>query len=380
MKVLFILGTRPEAIKLAPLIIACQRKRKLSVKVCVTAQHRGMMDQVLSLFGIVPDHDLDIMKIDQNLFDIVAKCMRGLKHVLRKEPPDIVIAQGDTTTAFAAGLAAYYSRIPFAHVEAGLRTHDKYNPFPEEVNRRLLSVLADYHFAPTGWARDNLVREGVPPKNIWVTGNTVIDSLLMIRDRQLKEGGQPAPLKKRMRALNAGRKVILVTGHRRENFGRGFRDICAALKKMSESRDDVSIVYPVHLNPNVRRPVMSILGKARNIHLIEPLDYDTFIFLMRQSYLILTDSGGIQEEAPTLGKPVLLMRNTTERPEAIRAGAVRMVGTEKDDIVKGVYRLLDDKALYNKMSAATNPYGDGKASDRILKILASEWKSGRLKK
>ena len=375
MKILFIFGTRPEAIKLAPLIKEMGKNKSSKSIICVTAQHRGMLDQVLKIFRIKPDHDLNVMEKDQDLFGIAAKCMHGLRGVFEKVAPDLVIVQGDTTTAFVAGLAAYYARIPIAHVEAGLRTYNKYSPFPEEANRRLLSVIADYNFAPTGWARDNLLKENISRNKIWVTGNTGIDALLMIKEMQKSNGSERKYLdffKKKLPGLDLRggyKKIILVTGHRRENFGEGFKNICMALKEISEKRDDVIIVYPVHLNPNVHRPVRTILNNKPNIRLIDPLDYDSFVFLMRKSYLILTDSGGIQEEAPALGKPVLLMRETTERPEGINAGTVKMVGANKDRIVGETLRLLDDSASYKKMRSAVNPYGDGKSARKIAQIL-----------
>jgi UDP-N-acetylglucosamine 2-epimerase (non-hydrolysing) len=390
-KILVVFGTRPEAIKMAPVIGRLKDdKSRFAAYVCVTAQHRQMLDQVLQIFKITPDYDLNIMKEDQDLFDITAKSLEGLKEILEKVGPDAVLVQGDTTTAFVAGLAAYYLKIPVGHVEAGLRTYDKYSPFPEEINRRLLSVLTDYHFAPTEWSKRNLVREGVPKERIWVTGNTVIDALLRVVRSQESEDRRrgfreffkshynltlntqhstpntPVPTKEGQHP-----KLILVTGHRRENFGEGFEDICRALKEIAERRKDVVIVYPVHLNPNVQGPVKRILGGRKNICLIEPLEYEAFVFLMSNSYLILTDSGGIQEEAPSLGKPVLVMRNTTERPEGIEAGVVRLVGTVQEKIVDSTLELLEDKELYRRMSESVNPYGDGKAAEKITEILST---------
>ena len=377
-KILFVFGTRPEAIKLAPLINRLKNlKSKFIVIVCVTAQHRQMLDQVLSIFSIVPDYDLDIMRENQDLFDITIKALKGLKEVFEKAMPDIVLAQGDTTTAFVAGLAAFYLKIPVGHVEAGLRTYNKYSPFPEEKNRQLLSALADYHFAPTQWSKSNLLREGIPPENIWVTGNTVIDAFLQIA-RSQEPGARRETFREffkkqyNMESETRNSKLLLVTGHRRESFGEGFEHICIALKAIAQSRKDVVIVYPVHLNPNVQRPVMRILGNLENVYLIKPLEYEKFVYLMNQSYLILTDSGGIQEEAPSLGKPVLVMRNTTERPEGIEAGVVKLVGTDQDNIINGVLDLLDDDMLYERMAKSVNPYGDGKASERIADILFSE--------
>ncbi len=376
-KVLAVLGTRPEAIKLAPVIRRLQaRSSRFTTVVCATAQHRHMLDQVLSIFKISPDYDLNIMKANQDLFDITQKTLKGLKHVLEAVRPDIILVQGDTTTAFIAGLAAFYFKIPVGHVEAGLRTYNKYSPFPEEINRRLLSVLTDYHFAPTEWSRSNLLKEGIPENRIWVTGNTVIDALMEVVRSQKSEVRRSAfreyfRTQYNLELAARNRRLILVTGHRRENFGEGFENICNALRKIAEQRKDVAVVYPVHLNPNVQRPVKKILGKIRNVHLIEPLGYEEFVFLMNSSFLILTDSGGIQEEAPSLGKPVLVMRNTTERPEGIEAGVVKLVGTGEKDIIDGALELLEDKSAYRKMSRSANPYGDGKASKKITDILFS---------
>jgi len=377
-KILLVFGTRPEAIKLAPVINRLKKhKSEFAVTVCVTAQHRQMLDQVLSIFRISPDYDLDIMRKNQDLFDITIKSLKGLKEVFETVRPDIVLAQGDTTTAFIAGLAAFYLKIPIGHVEAGLRTYDKYSPFPEEKNRHLLSVLADYHFAPTQLSRSNLLHEGIPGEKIWVTGNTVIDALLEVVRRQ-EQGSSRKVLEhyfKKQWNLTLGlthSKLILVTGHRRENFGEGFENICKALRAIAEKKSDAVIVYPVHLNPNVQRPVKRILRGIKNIYLIEPLEYEQFVFLMNNSYLILTDSGGIQEEAPSLGKPVLVMRNTTERPEGIEAGAVKLVGTDQNNIVRGAVDLLEDSALYERMTKSINPYGDGRASERITDVLRAK--------
>jgi len=376
-KILLVLGTRPEAIKLAPVIKKLEEyNSKFIPIVCVTAQHRKMLDQVLTSFDISPDYDLNIMKENQGLFDIAVKSLKGLKKVLEKVQPNVVLVQGDTTTAFIAGLASYYLKIPIGHIEAGLRTYDKYSPFPEEKNRQLLSVLADYHFAPTEWSKSNLLKEGILSEKIWVTGNTVIDALLTVSSRQ-KAVSRRKALEEYFKnewnlKLNTKHsKVILVTGHRRESFGKGFENICLALKIIAEKRDDVTIVYPVHLNPNVQRPVKTILSGKNNIYLIEPLEYEQFVFLMNKSYLILTDSGGIQEEAPSLGKPVLVMRNKTERPEGIEAGVAKLVGTEKDNIIKSTIELIENKPLYKRMSKLINPYGDGRASYRIAEILES---------
>lgn len=374
MKLLIVFGTRPEAIKLAPVIRQVRKTRGIKCVVCVTAQHRGMLDQVLKIFDISPDYDLDIMKDDQDLFDVASKCMTGLKKIFKKERPDMVMVQGDTTTAFISGLAAYYFKIPVAHIEAGLRTYDKYNPFPEEINRRALSALADMNFAPTVWAKDNLLKENIPVGRIWVTGNTVVDALNEVVAKQKS----PAATKKYLRifkkrwgldlAAGSGR-IILVTGHRRESFGGKFNEICMALKEIAAKRRGIRIVYPVHLNPNVQRPVRSILGNIPNIRLIDPLEYDAFVFLMKRAHILLTDSGGIQEEAPGLGKPVLVMRDATERPEGIKAGAVRMIGTDRRRIVSWVLKLLDNTDIYKRMSGSVNPYGDGRSAKRIVDII-----------
>jgi len=367
-KVLAVFGTRPEAIKLAPLVLELRARAEFEVRVCVTAQHRQMLDQVLETFAIRPDYDLGIMQPGQDLFDVTARCLTGLRPVLEKERPAWVVVEGDTTTVFAAALAAFYLDIRVAHVEAGLRTGDKRRPFPEEINRRLASHIADLHFAPTESARRNLRNEGIPEHSIHVTGNTVVDALLYIRDKY--RGRWPAP--PGMRPLSskeaAGKRLVLVTGHRRESFGAGFERICEALRRIAQ-RPDVEVVYPVHLNPNVQKPVFGILGDLPNVQLIEPVPYVPFVGLMESAYLILTDSGGIQEEAPSLGKPVLVMREVTERPEAVEAGTVKLVGTDVERIVNGVNELLDDPAVYQRMSRAHNPYGDGQAARRIADIL-----------
>lgn len=374
-KILIVFGTRPEAIKMAPVVKEIEKHPELKGIVCVTAQHRQMLDQVLNIFNIKPDHDLDIMRENQDLFDISTSCLSGLKDVFKREQPDIVMVQGDTTTAFVAGLASYYLKIPIGHVEAGLRTYDKYSPFPEEKNRHLLSALADFHFAPTGWAKSNLLKEGIPAEKIWITGNTVIDALQYIVDMQKNADNEKYWIKyfeekcKIVLPHYANLKLILVTGHRRENFGKGFENICLALKEIAETRKDAIIVYPVHLNPNVQKPVRTILNGIPNVHLIEPLEYEPFVFLMNHSYLILTDSGGIQEEAPSLGKPVLVIRNTTERPEGIEAGTVKLVGTDRKKIISETTELLDNLLLYERMSKAVNPYGDGKAAEKIVNIV-----------
>lgn len=378
-KILIVFGTRPEAIKLAPVIHKLRSGNgHWNSVVCVTAQHREMLDQVLNIFDISPQHDLDLMKRNQDLFDITSGALSGLREIMLKEKPDLILLQGDTTTAFAAGLSAYYLKIPIAHVEAGLRTYNKYSPFPEEKNRHLLSVLADYHFAPTEWSRSNLRNEGIQEERIWVTGNTVIDALFYIvnrqNDRENTDRFQSFFKEKwniDVPGKSSSEKLLLVTGHRRENFGEGFRNICNALKQIAQERKDVRIVYPVHLNPNVQEAVNAVLRGIPNISLIDPLEYEPFIFLMNQSYLILTDSGGVQEEAPSLGKPVLVMRNTTERPEGIEAGTVKLVGTDKKTIVDNALSLINDPSTYDKMSKAVNPYGDGKAAERIVEIINS---------
>jgi UDP-N-acetylglucosamine 2-epimerase (non-hydrolysing) len=368
-KIMIVFGTRPEAIKMAPVIRELNNNSdKYQICICVTAQHRQMLDQVLELFDIHPDYDLNIMKPGQDLFDITSNVLQGLKSVLQSEQPDIVLVHGDTTTTFAASLAAYYEKIPVGHVEAGLRTGNIYSPWPEEMNRRLTGSIAATHFAPTDSARKNLLAEGVPGERIHVTGNTVIDALLQVvkridQDQELKQS-----LASQFPFIDPSKKVILVTGHRRENFGQGFEDICHSLHELSQ-RPDVQIIYPVHLNPNVQEPARRILSNSPSIFLIEPLDYLPFVYLMSQSYLIITDSGGVQEEAPSLGKPVLVMRDTTERPEAVEAGTVKLVGTDKGVIVREAQLLLDDKDEYLRMSKAHNPYGDGKASERIVSTL-----------
>jgi len=371
-KVLTVFGTRPEAIKMAPVIKELEKYPTVfKSTVCVTAQHRQMLDQVLGLFEIIPDYDLDLMKPDQDLFDVTCNVLMGLKQILEKEKPDIVLVHGDTTTTMAASLAAYYYKTKVGHVEAGLRTHNKYSPFPEEINRKVTGVLADIHFAPTEAARLNLLREGIDSSRIFVTGNTVIDALLSVVGRLRNDASGFESLDTQFAFLDKSKKLILVTGHRRENFGDGFENICSALSEIASTRPDVEILYPVHLNPNVQEPVRRILGGegARNIHLIEPVDYLPFVYLMNRAYLIITDSGGVQEEAPSLGKPVLVMRETTERPEAVASGTVKLVGTSQRMIVAETQLLLDDRNLYQQMSLAHNPYGDGCAAKKILEIL-----------
>jgi len=366
-KILFIFGTRPEAIKMAPLIKEFEKnKGKFNVKVCVTAQHREMLDQVLDFFKIKPDYDLDLMKPNQSLFTITADIIKSLESVLDSFNPDLVFVQGDTTTAFAGALAGFYKKIKIAHIEAGLRSHNRYSPFPEEINRVLAGHITDYHFAPTEKAKDNLINEGIK-ENVWVVGNTVIDALFLGLDIIKKEGEEK--YYHFFDFIDFSKKIILVTGHRRESFGEPFRNICYALKDLADRYDDIEIVYPVHLNPNVRKPVNEILKGHKRIHLIEPLSYPYLIWLMSKSYIILTDSGGIQEEAPSLGKPVLVMREVTERTEGIEAGTAKLVGTDKEKIVSEATRLLESESEYKKMANAVNPYGDGKASQRIVDIL-----------
>jgi UDP-N-acetylglucosamine 2-epimerase (non-hydrolysing) len=377
---------------MAPVVIHLKKAESFQVKVAVTAQHRQMLDQVLDLFDIIPDYDLNLMTPNQDLFDVTVRVLTGLKKILRQDKPDLVLVHGDTTTTFAASLASYYCRIPVGHVEAGLRTRDKHRPYPEEMNRHLTGVIADYHFAPTTWARDNLLSEGVPPDHIWVTGNTVIDALQFIDARVAseKEDWENFLAGNYGLALD-GRRLILVTGHRRENFGEGFKDICLALRKIVEAYPQVHLVYPVHLNPNVQKPVYEILSNSKvsskevnstvhlenpgggRISLLPPLDYAPFVYLMSRSYLVLTDSGGIQEEAPALGKPVLVMREVTERPEGIWAGTVKLVGPHRDRIFTAVADLLENPANYHAMAQAQNPYGDGQAAGRIVQILKNSF-------
>lgn len=367
-KTLCVFGTRPEAIKMAPLALALQSDKRFESRVCVTGQHRQMLDQVLGLFGLVPDFDLDIMKAGQDLTDVTTAILTGMRDVFLKFKPDVVLVHGDTATTFAASVAAFYQQIPIAHVEAGLRTGNLYSPWPEEGNRRIAGTLAALHFAPTETSRHNLLNEGVKPETIVVTGNTVIDALLQVVDK-LDTPDLHAQLSPRFSFLRPESKLILVTGHRRESFGGGFERICLALANIAQRFPEIEIVYPVHLNPNVREPVNRLLAGVGNIHLIEPLDYLPFVYLMNKSYFILTDSGGIQEEAPSLGKPVLVMRDTTERPEAVAAGTVKLVGTDVDAITTAMATLLLDDNVYRQMSFAHNPYGDGTACARIVETL-----------
>ncbi|TEA62411.1 non-hydrolyzing UDP-N-acetylglucosamine 2-epimerase [Pseudomonas sp. CH235] len=370
LKTLCVFGTRPEAIKMAPLALSLAADERFEAKVCVTGQHRQMLDQVLDLFEIKPDFDLNIMKPGQDLTDVTTAILQGMKKVFTEYKPDIVLVHGDTATTFATTLAAYYQQIPVAHVEAGLRTGNLYSPWPEEANRKLTGALAAVHFAPTETSRQNLLKEGVAEASIHVTGNTVIDALLDVVSRVSNTASLQQAFHEQFSFIGEGKRVILVTGHRRESFGDGFENICKALATTAKAFPDVEIVYPVHLNPNVREPVNRLLAGIGNIHLIEPLEYLPFVWLMNRSYLILSDSGGIQEEAPSLGKPVLVMRDTTERPEAVEAGTVKLVGTAVDAITSNLSRLLTDSDAYEQMSYAHNPYGDGKACARILETLS----------
>jgi len=364
--VLCVFGTRPEAIKMAPLVKQLQGDPRFKTYVCVTGQHREMLDQVLALFDILPDHDLNVMQGGQDLTGVTTAILQGLKPVLADIQPDIVLVHGDTCTTLSASLAAYYQRIPVGHIEAGLRTGDLYSPWPEEANRKLTGVLSALNFAPTKGAQQNLLNEGVKDADIHVTGNTVVDALLEISARLEEDETHRLGLDKEFAYLDRSRKLILMTGHRRESFGAGFSRICQAVAQVASSHPEAEIVYPLHLNPNVREPVLSLLGNIENVHLIEPLDYLPFVYLMNRAHLILTDSGGIQEEAPSLGKPVLVMRDTTERPEAVEAGTVRMVGTDVAKITHALTTLLTDEEAYARMSRAHNPYGDGQASRRIV--------------
>ena len=376
---MLVFGTRPEAIKMSPLVKEFQKyPEKFETIVCVTGQHREMLDQVLRIFDIQPDYDLNIMKQGQDLYDVTAKVLIGMRDVLKETQPDIVLVHGDTTTSTAAALAAFYQQIPVGHVEAGLRTHNIYSPWPEEMNRQITGRITTYHFAPTSLSKDNLLQEGISGEQIIVTGNTVIDALYMVVEKIKNDGILSCELEKVLKAsgydisrLSDGKKLVLITGHRRENFGDGFISMCKAIKSLSEKYPEVDFVYPMHLNPNVRKPIHEVFGESQraNLFFIEPLEYLSFVYLMEKSTIVLTDSGGIQEEAPGLGKPVLVMRDTTERPEALEAGTVKLVGTDFDRIVGEVSRLLDDPDYYGMMSEAVNPYGDGKACGRILNYL-----------
>ena len=373
-RILLVFGTRPEAIKMAPLYHALSARRaEFETLVCVTAQHRKMLDQVLTVFGIEPDIDLDIMKPGQDLFDVTSSVLLGMRDVLRNVAPDALLVHGDTTTSVASAIAGFYADIPVGHVEAGLRTHDMRSPFPEEFNRQITGRVSRWHFAPTALSRQKLLDEHVPDANITVTGNTVIDALLWVLARidsdSIRRGRIEAELNSKLSFDWRRLRFVLITGHRRESFGDGFLRICEALTDLAEQYPRVQFVYPVHLNPNVLLPVTSSLSGRANISLIEPLEYEPFVYLMRHSYLVLTDSGGIQVEAPSIGKPVLVMRDVTERPEAIEAGTVRLVGANRERIVRNVAELLEDEAIYLKMSRAVNPYGDGAACDRIVNVL-----------
>jgi UDP-N-acetylglucosamine 2-epimerase (non-hydrolysing) len=369
-RVLFVFGTRPEAIKMAPVILELKKHPTIfDIKVCVTAQHREMLDQVLNLFEIKPDYDLNIMEPSQSLTDVTCKVLRKLESIIANYQPALLMVHGDTATTMAASLAAYYQKIAVGHIEAGLRTGNIYSPWPEEMNRRLTSVIAHYHFAPTAESKHNLLREGVKPERIIVTGNTVIDALLTVVEKINNDDVLRQDMAERFNYLDSSKRLILVTGHRRESFGQGFESICNALKVIAKTYKDTEIIYPVHLNPNVREPVNRILKGIPRIHLIEPQEYLPFVYLMQRAYMIITDSGGVQEEAPSLGKPVLVTRNNTERPEAVSAGTVKLVGTDLKTIVLEASSLLEDSNAYDKMSKAHNPYGDGKASQSIVNTL-----------
>ena len=380
-KVMLVFGTRPEAIKMAPLVKEFQKyPEQFKTIVCVTGQHREMLDQVLNLFEIIPDYDLNIMKQGQDLYDVTARVLVGMRDVLKEAQPDVVLVHGDTTTSTAAALAAYYQQIPVGHVEAGLRTHNIYSPWPEEMNRLITGRIATYHFSPTPLSKENLLKENVAESTISITGNTVIDALYMVVDKIKKNSTLSNELAALLKTagydtsrLANGKKLVLITGHRRENFGDGFISMCTAIKDLTQKYPDVDFVYPMHLNPNVRKPIHKVFGEnlsnLGNMFFIEPLEYLSFVYLMEQATIVLTDSGGIQEEAPGLGKPVLVMRDTTERPEALEAGTVKLVGTNYDKIVSEVSRLLDDAEYYDTMSKAVNPYGDGLACGRIIKAL-----------
>lgn len=383
-KIMLVFGTRPEAIKMAPLVKEFQKHPdKFETIVCVTGQHRQMLDQVLNLFEITPDYDLDIMKQGQDLYDITSRVLLGMREVLQKATPDVVLVHGDTTTSTAAALAAFYRQIPVGHVEAGLRTHNIYSPWPEEINRQITGRIATYNFAPTQLSKANLLREAVDERSITVTGNTVVDALYWVVDKIKEDKSLSEELKKILQAagydpdrLSGDKRLVLITGHRRENFGDGFINMCTAIKDLTQKYPDVDFVYPMHLNPNVRKPIHEVFGEdlsnLGNMFFIEPLEYLSFVYLMEKSTIVLTDSGGIQEEAPGLGKPVLVMRDTTERPEALEAGTVKLVGTNYDKIMEEVSRLLDDNSYYDTMSKAVNPYGDGQGCRRIVETFKGD--------
>jgi len=376
-KILIVFGTRPEAIKMAPLVKACQSEASFETKICVTAQHREMLDQVLDIFDITPEYDLNLMKAGQDLYDVTSGVLLGMKDVLEAFKPDVILVHGDTATTFAASLAAFYQQIKVGHIEAGLRTGNIYSPWPEEANRQLTTQITAYHFAPTQTSKENLLKENVKENNICVTGNTVIDALFLALEKITSNLSLERKIidtiqnqfSKYSKFNIQSSKFILVTGHRRENFGQGFINICESLKTLAQNNPEIEIVYPVHLNPNVQKPVNEILSDTANVHLIEPQQYEAFIYLMERSYFIITDSGGVQEEAPSLGKPVLVMRDTTERPEALEAGTVKLVGTSPEQIINEAQKLLDDQHTYNTMSKASNPYGDGTACQNIITFL-----------
>ncbi len=377
MKVMLVFGTRPEAIKMCPLVLEMQKDPRIEPVVCVTGQHREMLDQVLEIFDIQPDYDLNIMKHGQDLTDVTVSILSGLRDVISEVKPDSIFVHGDTATTFATSVAAYYQKVPVAHVEAGLRTGDLYSPWPEEGNRKLTGTIAKYHFAPTKWSQQNLLNEGIAQADITVTGNTVIDALLWVAKKIDSDETLHKLVEAKLPKLDAQKRMVLVTGHRRENFGDSFDNICHAIRDLA-LRGDVEVVYPVHMNPNVREPVNRILKDVPNVHLIEPLDYLPFVALMKRSAIILTDSGGIQEEAPSLGKPVLVMRDTTERPEAVDAGTVKLVGTNQDIIVSEITKLLDNDEAYLEMSFAHNPYGDGHACKHIIDAMFASARNVKL--
>lgn len=376
MKILIVFGTRPEAIKMAPLVHAFKANPRFETIVCVTAQHRQMLDQVLNIFDIQPDIDLNLMKAGQDLYDVTSSVLLGMRDVLKTHKPDAVLVHGDTTTAYATAMAAFYAGISVGHVEAGLRTHDIRSPFPEEFNRQVVTKLSRWHFAPTESSKQNLLDEHIASDTITVTGNTVIDALFWVLKRidsePLRRNQITSFLNDRLPFVWQSQKFVLITGHRRENFGAGFLAICEAIKQLAIKYPEVHFVYPVHLNPNVQKPVFELINGIANIHLIDPLEYEPFVYLLKHAYLVLTDSGGIQEEAPSLGKPVLVMRDVTERPEAVQAGTVRLVGADTDKIIRNASELLDDEKSYLKMSKAHNPYGDGMASERIVGVFGKE--------
>jgi UDP-N-acetylglucosamine 2-epimerase (non-hydrolysing) len=373
-KVLIVFGTRPEAIKMAPVVLEfAKHTSHFDTKVCITAQHREMLDQVLDIFEIEPDYDLNIMKAGQDLYDVTSRVILGMRDILSDFKPDVVLVHGDTTTSTSAALAAFYQQIPVGHIEAGLRTGNIYAPWPEEMNRMITRCLTTYNFAPTKWSGENLRKENVKPENIIITGNTVIDALFIVSEKIKNNAGIQNELTEYIKSkgyiIQSDKKLLLITGHRRENFGQGFINICNAIKDIALKYPNMDLLYPVHLNPNVQKPVYEILKDINNVFLIDPIEYLPFVFLMEKSYIILTDSGGIQEEAPSLGKPVLVMRDTTERPEAVEAGTVRLVGTDRDKIVSQVSQLMEDRDYYDTMSRAHNPYGDGKAAERIVDFI-----------